>query len=146
MSIRLAGKLARMGASEVTFSIFSPLPGSELTEKLVKDGRVNVTEDFFNQVTPHGDMLNADSYSEYITGGQILILKYSGYAWFYLNRMIFHPISFLQTFFNVFRDVQTTKTERVLGTMFKRVLGKDNDSGRLEEIKRGESKVKENVV
>ena len=146
MSIKLAGKLARMGASEVTFSIFSPLPGSELTEKLVKDGRVNITEDFFSQVTPHGDMLNADSYSEYITGGQVLLLKYSGYAWFYLNRMFFHPLSFLSTFLNIYRNVQTTKTERVLGTMFHRIMGKDRESDRLEQIKRGESKVEENVI
>lgn len=123
-SIRLAGRLARMGTTEVDWSIFSPLPGSELTNQLAERGIVDVSESFFDNVTPHGDMLNADSYSEYISGAQILLLKYSGYAWFYLNRLIFHPIGFFETFINVLRDKQTTKTERVLRTILMRMLGK----------------------
>ena len=144
-SIFFAGKLARNGAHEVVFSIFSPLPGSELTDMLAAEGKVNISENFFDNVTPHGDMLNADSYSEYITGGQVLFLKYLGYSWFYLNRMIFHPISFLSTFVNVFRNVQTTKTERVLGTMFKRAIGKDKESKELTRLKENSVKAEETV-
>ena len=123
-SIALAGKLARKGAHEVVFSIFSPLPGSELTEQLVSAGRISVSEQFFDNITPHGDMLNAQSHSEYITSRQVILLKYLGYLWFYLNRLIFHPFSVLESVKNVLTDKQTLKTERVARTMLLRLLGK----------------------
>lgn len=123
-SIALAGKLARKGSHEVVFSIFSPLPGSELTEQLIADGRIGVSEQFFDNITPHGDMLNAQSHSEYITSKQVIILKYTGYLWFYLNRLVFHPLSVLESVKNVLTDKQTLKTERVARTMLLRLLGK----------------------
>ncbi|MBC8204492.1 B12-binding domain-containing radical SAM protein [bacterium] len=123
-SIALAGKLARQGANEVDFSIFSPLPGSVLMKKLVEEGRAEISEDFFDHITPHGDMLNADSYSEYISDIQVILLKYTGYAWFYFNRLIFYPFSVIGSFINVLKDRQTTKTERVLRTVLMRLLGK----------------------
>ncbi len=123
-SIRLAGKLARRGSHEVVFSIFSPLPGSELTEQLVADGRISVSEQFFDNITPHGDMLNAQSHSEYISNSQVVLLKYLGYAWFYLNRIVFHPVGVLETIYNIITDKQTLKTERVLRTVLMRFLGK----------------------
>ncbi|NQS98779.1 MAG: B12-binding domain-containing radical SAM protein [candidate division Zixibacteria bacterium] len=123
-SIALAGKLARMGAHEAVFSIFSPLPGSELTELLIQQGRINVSEEFFDNITPHGDMLNAQSHSEYISSRQVVLLKYIGYAWFYLNRLIFHPIGVVESVINVLRDRQTLKTERVARTLLLRLMGK----------------------
>jgi magnesium-protoporphyrin IX monomethyl ester (oxidative) cyclase len=123
-SIFLAGKLARKGAHEVVFSIFSPLPGSELTETLAKSGRIKVSEDFFDNIIPIGDMLNAQSYSEYIKDWQVVLLKYSGYSWFYLNRLLFHPLGVLKSINNVIKDKQTLKTERVIRTMLMRLLGK----------------------
>jgi radical SAM superfamily enzyme YgiQ (UPF0313 family) len=123
-SIALAGKLARKGAHEVVFSIFSPLPGSELTELLVKQGRIDISEEFFDHITPHGDMLNAQSHSEYISNWQVVLLKYTGYAWFYLNRLFFHPFGILESIMNVIKDRQTLKTERVARTVLMRLLGK----------------------
>jgi len=123
-SIQLAGKLARSGAHETVFSIFSPLPGSELTEQLVADGKIAVSEQFFDNIIPTGDMLNAKSHSEYIKDWQVVILKYAGYSWFYLNRLLFHPFSVLDSVYNVFTDKQTLKTERVARTMLLRLLGK----------------------
>ena len=123
-SIRLAGRLARMGAHEVVFSIFSPLPGSGLTAKLAGEGRIDVSEEFFDNITPHGDMLNTQSYSEYINNRQVIWLKYLGYAWFYLNRLIFHPLGVLESVINVLKDRQTLKTERVARTLLMRIFGK----------------------
>ena len=123
-SIILAGKLARKGSHEAVFSIFSPLPGSELTEQLVADKRISVSEQFFDNITPHGDMLNSQSHSEYMTNTQVVLLKYTGYAWFYLNRLIFHPFGVIQSIINVLTDKQTLKTERVARTMLLRLMGK----------------------
>ena len=129
-SISLAGKLARKGAHETVFSIFSPLPGSELTELLAAEGRISVSEQFFDHITPHGDMLNAQSHSEYISNAQVVILKYLGYAWFYLNRIIFHPPGIFESIYNVITDKQTLKTERVLRTVMMRFLGKSRRKSR----------------
>jgi hypothetical protein len=120
----------------VVFSIFSPLPGSELTEKLIQSGKINFLEDFFENITPHGDMLNAQSYSEFISNHQVVLLKYLGYAYFYLNRLIFHPLQVMSSVINVLRDHQTLKTERVARTILLRLLGKtrQHKTGALEKL------------
>lgn len=125
-SIRLAVRLAFWGADEVVFSVFSPLPGSRLLHRLVDEGKVHVGEQFFNGLTPHGDLFASKSYSDYIGDRQIVLLKYTGYACFYLTKLIFHPGKVFHSIRNVIRGVQQIKTERALRTWVLRFLGKEH--------------------
>ncbi|MFH1861704.1 MAG: radical SAM protein, partial [bacterium] len=125
-SIRLAVRLAFMGVDEVVFSVFSPLPGSKLLERLQAEGKVRIGDEFFEGLTPHGDMLVSKSYSDYISDRQIILLKYFGYLLFYLTKLIFHPLKVLHSIRNVMRGVQEIKTERALRTWYLRMRGKEH--------------------
>ncbi|MBU0517313.1 B12-binding domain-containing radical SAM protein [bacterium] len=130
-SIWLAMKLAFLGADEVVFSVFSPLPGSRLLERLIKEGKVHVGDQFFSGLTPHGDMLVSKSYSDYIGDRQVVFLKFYGYGCFYLTKLIFHPFKIVRSIRNVAKGIQEIKTERALRTWIMRFLGKEHQ-GRTE--------------
>ena len=125
-TIRLAIQMAFWGVDEVVFSIFSPLPGSRLLKTLESEGKVRVGEEFFDDLTPHGDLLVSKSYSEFISDRQVILLKYTGYAGFFLTKIIFHPLKIARTIKNVLTGKQEIKTERVLQTLLLRLRGKEN--------------------
>lgn len=125
-SIRLAMLLAVYGVDEVVFSVFSPLPGSKLIERLVQEGKVTIGEQFFDGLTPHGDLLVSKSYSDHISDRQVIFLKYFGYMCFYGTKLIFHPLKVLRSIRNVIRGIQEIKTERALRTWWLRLIGKES--------------------
>lgn len=124
-SIFLAMRLAIYGADEVVFSVFSPLPGSKLLERLIQEGKVRVGDQFFDGLTPHGDLFVSKSYSDYISDRQVIFLKYAGYMAFYATKLIFHPLKIMRSIRNVARGVQEIKTERALRTWIMRLIGKE---------------------
>ncbi len=125
-SIQLAVRLAFWGVDEVVFSIFSPLPGSKLLIRLENEGKIRVGEEFFDDLTPHGDLLVSKSYSEFISDRQVVFLKYLGYGSFYLTKLIFHPFKILHSIRNVLKGTQEIKTERALRTWWLRLRGKEH--------------------
>jgi magnesium-protoporphyrin IX monomethyl ester (oxidative) cyclase len=125
-SIWLSVKLAAMGADEVVFSVFSPLPGSKLLHRLIDENKVHVGDQFFDGLTPHGDLLVSKSYSDYISDRQVVLLKYFGYACFYFTKLVLHPFKVVRSVRNIARGVQEIKTERALRTWIMRLIGKEH--------------------
>jgi len=125
-SIWLAVRLAAYGTDEVVFSVFSPLPGSKLINRLIDEGKVRVGDEFFDGLTPHGDLFASKSYSDHISDKQVVILKYFGYAAFYLTKLVLHPFKVLRSVRNVLTGVQEIKTERALRTWLMRFLRKEH--------------------
>lgn len=129
-SILLAIRLAFYGVDEVVFSVFSPLPGSQLLRRLQGEGQIQIGEQFFDDLTPHGDLLVSKSYSKYISDRQVVLLKYLGYLAFYLTKLVFHPRKILRSLRNVARGVQEIKTERALRTWWLRLIGREHSEVR----------------
>ncbi|TKJ41591.1 hypothetical protein CEE37_03230 [candidate division LCP-89 bacterium B3_LCP] len=125
-SIFLAVRLAAYGVDEVVFSIFSPLPGSKLLIRLQEEGKVHIGDQFFDGLTPHGDLFVSKSYSDHISDRQVVLLKYLGYLMFYLTKLVLHPFKVLHSVRNVLTGVQQIKTERALRTWLLRLLGKEH--------------------
>lgn len=125
-SIFLAMRLAAYGVDEVVFSVFSPLPGSELIQRLQKEGKVHIGDQFFDGLTPHGDLFVSKSYSNYISDRQVVLFKYLGYLCFYMTKLILHPFKISRSVRNVLIGVQQIKTERALRTWLMRLLGREH--------------------
>jgi anaerobic magnesium-protoporphyrin IX monomethyl ester cyclase len=125
-SVWLAVRLAFHGVDEVVFSVFSPLPGSQLIKRLQQEGKVQIGEQFFDDLTPHGDLLVSKSYSQFISDRQVILLKYLGYWAFYSTKLLCHPLKILRSTRNVARGIQETKTERALHTWWLRLTGKEH--------------------
>jgi len=117
LSIRYAMKLARLGLNEVTFSLFIPLPGSFLYNKLKNEGKL---VDNWQLMVSMGDLAMAKSWSENISDKKLGWLRKKAYLSFYLVRLIFHPLKIIEMIMNILRGKKTLKTERVIATFLKR--------------------------
>ena len=52
----------RLGVSDILFSLFAPYPGSELFEKLKKEQKLKVNDNYFEKLHAHFDFTKQDSY------------------------------------------------------------------------------------
>ena len=121
-TIAYANKLARAGVDEVAFGLFIPLPGTPLWDHVVD----NYGQPDFLDLLVIGDMNKAVSWADDITSEELNYYRRRAYLEFQLNRMIFHPIKFWRTIFNVFRGFAETKTENKIRTFIKRQSNKTN--------------------
>mgnify|MGYP001266919474 FL=1 len=115
-TIRYARKLAKAGVDEAAFSLFNPLPGTPLWDK-VKDQLPGVD---LLDLLAIGDLSKAKSWNPQISDEKLHSIRRKAYLTFHLTRLFYHPRAFLKSFFNVLRDVEETKTERTLRQFLKR--------------------------
>ena len=67
-----------------------------------------------------GDLNKAVSWAEEIDSNELNYFRRRAYLEFYLNRMVFHPIKFIKTLFNLIFGLAETKTENKIRTFIKR--------------------------
>ncbi len=116
MSIKYSRELAKVGVDEVNFGLFIPLPGTPLREPSkhkIKD------LDWLDLLTV-GDVAKAVSFKYEVGSKELDWVRKKAYMSFLLTRIIYHPVQFASTIFNVLRDIEKTKTERVLKTIYAR--------------------------
>ena len=124
MSIKYSRELAKVGVDEVNFGLFIPLPGTPLREPSkhkIKD------LDWLDLLTV-GDVAKAVSFKYEVGSKELDWVRKKAYMSFLLTRIIYHPVQFAGTIFNVLRGIEKTKTERVLKTIYARYK-KDTKNG-----------------
>ena len=115
MSIDYACTLAKEGLDEIAFSRFVPLPGSELYEKLVREGKFDGS---WLKLTAADDLSLEESFSEQISTEELNRLRRKAYLRFYITRTFFHPFKILVSIVNLLRKKAELKTERTLINLF----------------------------
>jgi radical SAM superfamily enzyme YgiQ (UPF0313 family) len=116
MTIAYARELARVGVDEVNFGLFIPLPGTPLWEPSkhkIKD------LDWLDLLTV-GDLAKAVSFNDEVGSKELDWVRKKAYLSFMVTRIIYHPLQFAGTIFNVLRGIEKTKTERALKTIYAR--------------------------
>ena len=68
-----------------------------------------------------GDMNKAVSWNDDISAEELNSLRLKAYLTFHSTRMFYHPLLFINSFFNVLRNINETKTERTLIQFLKRL-------------------------
>jgi anaerobic magnesium-protoporphyrin IX monomethyl ester cyclase len=127
-TIKYAKELAKVGVDEVAFGLFIPLPGTPLWD--ISKAK-NHEMDFLDLLAV-GDMNKAVSWNDEIDAEELNSLRLKAYVSFHLTRMIYHPFLFINSFINVFRDIEETKTERTLLQFLKRFGIKKKGPGKVE--------------
>jgi len=117
MSIDYACTLAKEGLDEIAFSRFVPLPGSELYEKLVREGKFDGS---WLKLTSTDDLSLEESFSEHISTEELNRLRKKAYLRFYLTKVFYHPFKVFKSIINVLKKKGELKTERTLITMLKK--------------------------
>lgn len=117
MTSNYAIQLAKAGLDEVVFSLFIPLPGSELYDKLKKGNKL---PDNFTGLVSMGDLSKSISWSEFISDEELGKFRKKAYIKFHITRLIYHFGSSLKTFVNILIGRQELKSERAMITFIKR--------------------------
>ncbi len=124
-------KIAWIGVDDMSINQFSPYPGSELFEDLIKANKVRLDAEYFESLSYYSSMTNARSYSNHLTSRQILIYKFVGTLLFYALSFLRRPWRLVRTIRNAYAGIETTRMEKTLNSYFHRVrvfFGKSQSS------------------
>jgi len=82
----------RFGIYDVNYAMFSPYPGSELFEKLKKENKLDLDDDYFKKLMAYQDVTQPHSYCEHVSGRTISVLRFIGFSLSYIAIYISRPI------------------------------------------------------
>jgi len=113
-------KMAWVGCHDLSINQYSPYPGSELFDELVKDGVITFNDEYFIQLSYYSSMSNSVSYSKYLSNRDILIYKYAGTLLFYFISFLIRPWRVVQVVRNVINNNETSRLEKTLLSYIRR--------------------------
>ena len=93
----------RFGIYDVNFAMFSPYPGSELFEKLKKEKKLSVDDNYFRKLMAYQDVTQPHSYCEHVSGRTIAILRFIGFSFCYIGIYITRPKRIYKLFKSFFQ-------------------------------------------
>jgi len=103
------------GANDVAIAVFTPYPGSDLFERLSKDGRVNLYDDeSLMAIIDSYDLWPSTVYSTEISPLGIKWYVFLLLVSFYASNYLFRPIRLIRTFRNVTTGRHESRLEQIL--------------------------------
>ena len=115
-TVRLAARLGRAGVDDVSAGFFFPLPSTEITRQLEKEGKIKYSDAFLKlPIYVHNKFLSEDrKFCDAFTAAQLTRWKYKVVAAFYLNSFLFRPGRVFRILWNFLRGKETSKMESFL--------------------------------
>ena len=125
-TLKFMADLAIMGVEDAVPANFSPYPGSELFEQLIKDGKISkLDDDYFWNLSVQTSFFRAVSVSKYVSSRALSFYLVFGLVLFYSLSLLFHPYRFFKMFFiNPFRNIQESRFEKGYQGVFHRFFPK----------------------
>jgi anaerobic magnesium-protoporphyrin IX monomethyl ester cyclase len=111
-------KMAWRGLHDVSFSPFSPYPGSELFDDLKIDDR---SDTFFYSLASYTDLRSTISYSENVSDGWLGFYRLFGMLIFYSSSYLFRPWRFLVTAYHLATKRHESRLEMSIHDLFVRL-------------------------
>ncbi len=113
-------KLSWMGAHDAAIGMFAPYPGSELYEELLREGKIDLSDDYFNHLA-YVDVSRARSFSRHLSDSWLRFYNLLGFAIFYLTNYLFRPWRLWRTLRNLVKNQHESRGEMVLSALLKRI-------------------------
>lgn len=115
-TVRLARRLGRAGVDDVSAGFFFPLPSTEITRQLEKEGKVKYDDAFLKlPIYVHNKFLSENrKFCDAFTARQLTRWKYWVVLNFYVNAFLFRPGRLFRILFNFVRGRETSKMESFL--------------------------------
>ncbi len=115
-------RLARVGVQDINLGPFCPYPGSETYDALVDSGSLPpMSDDYFDMLAMYSDLANTVSFSNHLSSRQLSALRTLGMASFYSAAFARRPQRVVDTLRNVATGEHTTRLDRALGDMTRRM-------------------------
>jgi radical SAM superfamily enzyme YgiQ (UPF0313 family) len=96
------------GAHDMYPGVFSPYPGSELYDRLVKEGKIDIYSDqYIMEIIGSHDLFPSKTYNDKMSAGAVKIYTFFMYAAFYGSNFLFRP----QRLFRMVKNLVTNRHE-----------------------------------
>jgi radical SAM superfamily enzyme YgiQ (UPF0313 family) len=115
-TFRFLARMARVGVDDVGVFPFSPYPGSELFEKLMREGRVQLDEAYFRNLLAYTDPQHSVSYTDMVGSRMLSLLNLTATAFFYACSFLMRPWRAWNLVRSVTRGDGSTKLTAALRT------------------------------
>lgn len=115
-TVRLAAKLGWAGIDDVSAGFFFPLPNTEITRQLEKEGKIKYDDAFLKlPIYVHNTFLSEDrKYNEHFNARELTKWKYRVVRAFYLRSLVLRPSRWFRILWNFLRGKETSKMESFL--------------------------------
>jgi radical SAM superfamily enzyme YgiQ (UPF0313 family) len=115
-TFRFLARAAVAGVDHVSAFPFSPYPGSELFEDLLKEGRVTLDETYFKSLLAYTDPRHSVSYTEFVGSRALSFLSLGAVAFFYLVSWTLRPAHAVKLLLRIVTHDSSTKLTTALQT------------------------------
>ena len=113
-------KISWAGAHDAAIGMFAPYPGSELYEQLLKAGKIDLSDDYFNYLA-YVDVSKARSYSNHLSDSWLRFYNLLGFAIFYGTNYLFRPSRLIRTISNLVNNRHESRGEMALSALIGRL-------------------------
>ena len=93
----------RLGVSDINYMTFTPYPGSELFEKLKKEKKFKMDDNYFEKLLVQYDITKGESFCEHISGRMLMVLRILGFSLSYITIYISRPNRIYKFLRNLFK-------------------------------------------
>ncbi len=112
-SFKFMRKLAWIGVHEISITTFTALPGALLFYKLLDEGKIELTDEFFAELLYMSDLSKAKAWMPGVSNAKLAHLRRWGYFQFFFVSYLRRPWRFVASAINILRGVENNKVERV---------------------------------
>ena len=113
-------KMSWYGAQDVSIGVFAPYPGSELYERLVKEGKITHSDAYFSKLA-YVDITKTVSYTDHVSSRWLRIYNWVGFALFYLSNYLFRPSRLVATVRHLATGKHESRGEMALSALLSRL-------------------------
>jgi anaerobic magnesium-protoporphyrin IX monomethyl ester cyclase len=107
-------RLALHGVESVAITTWRPIPGCEMTNELVEQGKLEYNDKMFCSLVSSTSLLSGVAYNQNYPSYQICLMRVLGYAAFFSTLFITRPMRLVRILKNVATQNQTSKLEKAL--------------------------------
>jgi anaerobic magnesium-protoporphyrin IX monomethyl ester cyclase len=109
------------GAHDMYPGVFSPYPGSELYDRLEREGKVDLySDEYIMSIIGSHDLLPDKTYNDAMSATAVKVYTVLMYVAFYGSNFLFRPIRLLRMLRNLLTNNHESRSELVLAQTFKK--------------------------
>jgi radical SAM superfamily enzyme YgiQ (UPF0313 family) len=113
-TFQLIRRMARLGVHEIAVSSFIPLPGTQLFHETARIKPITLDDEYFYRMAGSTTLFSVKSWNPRFSDRQLQWMKLYALGQFYLLSYLYHPGRAGRVVFNLFRQKQETKVDRVV--------------------------------
>lgn len=124
-TVRFLARMGRAGVHDMSISLFSPYPGSELYHQLRKSGRIpELSDEYFLSLCAYKDFAQSTSYTEGVQPSTLNRYRLLGFATFYGIQYAVRPWRVARLLSNLAQHKQESRLDKSLQDLARRMKGR----------------------